>query len=99
MHHMPSTALRQSFWCNESRPQRIVWSPLLPLKPRMTKPTNWARAWPTGCMRKTLESMVARDCVLDYSEVMTALRGYSALMPTPMTKRHQIKRPRKDKSS
>ena len=31
---------------------------------------------------KTEESMVARDCVLDHSEVMTALRGYSAPIPS-----------------
>lgn len=29
----------------------------------------------------TLESIVALDLVLDHSEVMTALRGYSAPMP------------------
>jgi hypothetical protein len=35
-----------------------------------------------GCIMKTDESIVARDCVLDHSDVMTALRGYSAPIPT-----------------
>lgn len=32
--------------------------------------------------------MVARDEVLDHSEVMTALKGYSAPIPMPITNRH-----------
>lgn len=32
--------------------------------------------------------MVARDEVLDHSEVITALKGYSAPIPIPITNRH-----------
>ncbi len=82
MRQMPSTALRQASALASLRPHcsSLMWYVFS--KPSRTRtPTIWARAWPTGCIRKTEASMVTLDDVLDHSEVMTAESGYSAPMP------------------
>lgn len=50
---------------------RRLYLSSLPIRTHI--PTSCARAWPTGCIRKTDESILAREEVLDHSAVMTAL--------------------------